>query len=93
MKWLMAFAVYLLALLLTGGATLFVVLLLAGPQTHLLPQGLEIAVTLLGWLVVFVVPPYAARAAWHRYDRRPKPVRRRPAVLPLPPERHGMRRR
>ena len=40
----------------------FVVLLLAGPHAGLLPQALEVAVLIAGWLTVLCVPIWVAIA-------------------------------
>jgi hypothetical protein len=72
MKWLIALGVYIVAVALTGFASLFVVLMLAGPHSDLLPPSLEIAVIMLGWLFVLVAPVLAARSALLRFGQGKK---------------------
>ena len=57
---------YAIALLIVTALTLLIVLVLAGPHAGLLPQPLEIAVIVLGWLSVLVVPVWVARRLWKR---------------------------
>ncbi|MDF3031862.1 MAG: hypothetical protein K0R03_2420 [Moraxellaceae bacterium] len=84
MKWLIALGVYIVGVTLTGLTSLFVVLLLAGPHSDLLPDSMEIAVIMLGWMFVLVVPALAARSALRRYgsNRKPKSerIRREPVT-------------
>ena len=84
MKWLIAFGVYIVGVTLTGLTSLFVVLLLAGPHSDLLPDSMEIVVIMLGWMFVLVVPALAARSALLRYDSNRKPkaerLRREPVT-------------
>ncbi|HKY92953.1 MAG TPA: hypothetical protein VJM11_18015 [Nevskiaceae bacterium] len=70
MKIAIAAFAYLGSLLVIGAATLFVVLVVAGPHAGLLPQPLEIVAVLAGWVIVLVAPAYVARSVWRRLDHR-----------------------
>jgi hypothetical protein len=61
---------YLGSVLVVGAVTAFVVLVLAGPHSGLLPEPLEVAVGALGWLVVVALPIVAARSVWRRLGDR-----------------------
>lgn len=60
---------YLLSVIAIGGSTFFIVILLAGPHSDLLPGWLQLIVIGLGWLAIFVLPVFIARAVWQRFDR------------------------
>jgi hypothetical protein len=60
----------LLALAVTVPAVGFVVLVLAGPHSDLLPGALQPFVLLAGWGCVLGVPVAAARWAWRRAKSR-----------------------
>lgn len=62
---------YAIALLIVAALTLLLVLVLAGPHAGLLPQPLEIAVVVLGWLGVLIVPAWFARWLWKRLGKTP----------------------
>ncbi|MDP3857026.1 MAG: hypothetical protein Q8Q73_04595 [Stagnimonas sp.] len=59
-------ATYLVSLALVAVAAFFVVIVLAGPHSDLLPGWLSAVVLALGWLAVFVLPALLARLAWRR---------------------------
>lgn len=83
MKWLVAFGVYIVGVALTGLTSLFVVLMLAGPHSDLLPHSLEVVVIMLGWMFVLVAPALAARSALRRHDstrKKPEAIRREPVT-------------
>jgi hypothetical protein len=62
-------ATYLGALVLVTPIIFAIVILLAGPHAGLLPQPLEVAVMITGWLAVLILPALAARAVWKKLDR------------------------
>ena len=72
MKYFITAIAYILSLLLTGAATLFLVLVVAGPHAGLLPTWLEIPVVLLGWVVILAGPVLIARSVWRRCNRHPQ---------------------
>jgi hypothetical protein len=49
--------------------TLFVVLVLAGPHSDLLPSWLQLPVLLLGWGIILIVPVLISRKAWHKLNQ------------------------
>ncbi|MGQ0655588.1 MAG: hypothetical protein ACT4P4_25565 [Betaproteobacteria bacterium] len=55
---------YLASLVLVAAGALVAVAFLAGPHAGLLPQPAEIAVLVLGWLAVLVLPVLVARRVW-----------------------------
>ena len=57
------------ALALVIPVSFVLVIVLAGPHAGLLPQPLEVAVLIMGWLAVLVVPAIAARAVWKKTER------------------------
>jgi hypothetical protein len=57
---------YLASLVLVAAVVLVAVLFLAGPHAGLLPQPLEVAVIVIGWLAVLALPVLAARSVWGR---------------------------
>lgn len=59
-------AVYLLALAVIAVAVFFAVMVFAGPHSGLLPDWLETAVLILGWLIVLVLPVWIAVMCWRR---------------------------
>jgi hypothetical protein len=62
-------AVYFATLLATGTGAAFAVLTLAGPHGGMLPAPFHDAVLVCGWVLVLVVPAFAARWAWRRHSR------------------------
>ncbi len=61
---LLGFAV---SLVLTAGAVFFLVIVVAGPHSGILPSSLEAVTLALGWVCVLLVPFFVARRIWHRY--------------------------
>lgn len=66
MRILLTMAAYLVSLALVAVAAFFVVMVLAGPHSDLLPGWLAAVVLPLGWLAVLVLPALSARLAWRR---------------------------
>lgn len=62
-------AVYVAALLATGAVAFSAVLALAGPHGGILPTSLHGVVLANAWVLVLVVPAFAARWAWRRQRR------------------------
>lgn len=58
---------YLLSLVVIGALTIFIVLVVAGPHSGLLPHWLESVVLGLGWLVILMAPAFVARKVWRRF--------------------------
>jgi hypothetical protein len=47
----------------------FVIVLLAGPHSSMLPSAVQPVVLVLGWLVFLVAPIFVARHIWRRTGR------------------------
>jgi hypothetical protein len=60
-------AAYLVSLAVISPVTLFVVLLLAGPHSDLLPSWLQLPVLVLGWAVILVAPVLISRKVWRKF--------------------------
>jgi hypothetical protein len=58
---------YLLSLAVIAALTIFIVLVIAGPHSGLLPHWLEPVILGLGWLLILVVPALVARKVWQRF--------------------------
>lgn len=69
MRILLTLAAYIAALLVVAAVAFVVVLVLAGPHAGLLPHALEVAVLILGWLSIAVVPVWVAWIVWRRTGR------------------------
>ena len=61
---------YVASLAAVAAVAFFVVILLAGPHSDLLPRGLQAVVILLGWVSVLALPVLAARGVWRWLARR-----------------------
>jgi hypothetical protein len=70
MHFVIAVAVYLVALAIVGVAAFFIVIVVAGPHAGLLPQPLEVVVLIAGWLAVLGLPLWVAMKVWRRLQRR-----------------------
>jgi len=57
------------ALAVLSPIVFFVMVLLAGPHSSMLPSAVQPAVWLLGWAAVLLVPVLVARMAWRRTGR------------------------
>lgn len=66
MKVFLTAIVYAASLALVAASAFFVVIVLAGPHSGLLPEWLEAVVLGLGWLAVLILPALMARSAWRR---------------------------
>jgi hypothetical protein len=66
---LLVAATYLGALVLVTPIVFAIVIFLAGPHAGLLPQALEVAVMITGWLAVLILPALVARAVWKKFER------------------------
>lgn len=66
MKYFITAITYVISLAIIGAATLFLVLVVAGPHSGLLPSWLETPVALTGLLVILVAPVLIARTVWRR---------------------------
>lgn len=70
MRFLFTIAAFLVTLVVVSVAAFIVVIFLAGPHAGILPKPLEVAVVILGWLSVLVLPSWAAWAVWRRLSRK-----------------------
>jgi hypothetical protein len=68
-RWIPALLAWVASVAVLAPVCFFVVILLAGPHSSLLPGWLQSAVLLLGWLIVVVAPFLIARAVWRRTAR------------------------
>ena len=62
-------AAYLGALAIVTPVSWVLVIVLAGPHAGLLPQPFEVAVLIMGWLAILILPALAARAVWRKTGR------------------------
>lgn len=70
MRFLVTGLVYAASLAGVAVVAFFVVMLLAGPHSGVLPRGVQAVVLVLGWFAVLVLPVLAARAVWRRLTGR-----------------------
>jgi hypothetical protein len=70
MRWAIAFIVWTIAAALLAPVCFFVVMVLAGPHSSMLPSAIQPAVLVAGWIVFLVSPILLARVAWRRASRR-----------------------
>jgi hypothetical protein len=66
MRYVLTIAAFVATLLVVAAATIFAVLVLAGPHSDMLPMPLQVIVYLVAWVAVLALPVLAARAAWRR---------------------------
>lgn len=66
MRWLLAILAWLGAVAVMGPVIFFVVIVLAGPHSSMLPSAIQPAVLVIGWVVFLVCPVFVARFAWRR---------------------------
>ncbi len=66
---LIAFVAGSAALAVLSPIVFFVMVVLAGPHSSVLPSPVQPAVWLLGWAAVLLVPLLVARVAWRRTGR------------------------
>jgi hypothetical protein len=64
MRVLLTALAYVVVLAMVAAVAFFVVILLAGPHSDLLPGALQAVVILLGWVSVLALPMLAARGVW-----------------------------
>jgi hypothetical protein len=69
--WILTLLAWLLAVLILAPVCFFLVILLAGPHSTMLPAFLQPLVLLLGWIVFFMGPVWVARVVWRRLARAP----------------------
>jgi hypothetical protein len=62
------FVAWVGSVVLLAPVCFFVVIVLAGPHSSLLPGWLQPAVLVLGWLVLLLVPLLIARKVWSRIE-------------------------
>ncbi|MGE0810419.1 MAG: hypothetical protein AB7N69_07350 [Immundisolibacter sp.] len=73
MPYLLTGLAYVATFAVVGVVAFFLVMLLAGPHSGMLPDGLKLVVILLGWISVLVLPVLAARLVWRWLAaRRPR---------------------
>ena len=66
---LIAFIAWTAAFAVLSPVCFFVVVLLAGPHSSMLPSAVQPAIWALGWLALLVLPIVVARRAWLRTGR------------------------
>jgi hypothetical protein len=64
MRVLLTALAYVAVLAVVAAVAFFVVILLAGPHSDLLPGAPQAVVILLGWVSVLALPMLAARGVW-----------------------------
>ena len=64
MRWLLAVATWLVAVVVLAPMLSFVTMILAGPHSSTLPSWMQPAVLVLGWAVLLGGPVFAARMTW-----------------------------
>lgn len=64
MRVLLTALAYVAVLAAVAVVAFFLVMLLAGPHSDVLPTGLQTGVILLGWFLVLALPLLAARGVW-----------------------------
>ena len=69
--WLLTLLAWLLAVLILAPVCFFLVILLAGPHSSMLPAFLQPVVLLLGCIVFLLGPVWVARVVWRRLSRAP----------------------
>lgn len=66
MRVLAATVAYALSLAVVAVGAFFVVLVLAGPHSDILPSWAGVIVLALGWLAVLLLPAFASHFVWRR---------------------------
>lgn len=69
MRWLLAVATWLIAVVVLAPVLFFVTMILAGPHSSVLPSWMQPAVLVLGWAAFLAGPVFAARMMW-KWRRR-----------------------
>lgn len=75
LKYLIPALVYLASLVAVAALAFAVVLVLAGPHSDLLPPAVQIAVIVLGWLSVLILPIVCAFQVWKKRKSAPPRAR------------------
>jgi hypothetical protein len=65
MRWLLAVATWLVAMVVLAPVLFLVTMILAGPHSSMLPPWMQPAVLVLGWVALLVGPVFAARVVWN----------------------------
>jgi hypothetical protein len=68
MRVLLTAAAYLASLAVLAPVLFFLVLVLAGPHSSLLPSRLQPAVVIAGWLTLLLAPIAIAARVWRRHS-------------------------
>ena len=66
MRWVLVILAWLVAVAVLGPVLLFVVIVLAGPHSSMLPSVIQPAVLVIGWVVFLAGPVFVARSVWRR---------------------------
>ena len=66
MRWVLVILAWLVAVAVLGPVILWVVIVLAGPHSSMLPSAIQPAVLVIGWVVFFAGPVFVARSVWRR---------------------------
>ena len=69
MRWAIAVIVWMFAVVVLAPLCFFVIMVLAGPHSSMLPSAIQPAVLVAGWMSVLVGPVLLARLAWRRASR------------------------
>jgi hypothetical protein len=65
-RWLLTLTAWILSTAVLAPAVFFVVLILAGPHSAMLPGAIQPAVLFLGWATLLIGPAWIARKVWIR---------------------------
>jgi hypothetical protein len=69
MRWAIVVIVWMLSAVVLAPLCFFVVMVLAGPHSSMLPSAIQPAVLVAGWMLFLVGPVLLARVAWRRASR------------------------
>lgn len=64
MRWVLVILAWLGAVAVLGPVIFFVVILLAGPHSSMLPSAIQSLVLITGWVVFLAGPVLVARSVW-----------------------------
>lgn len=65
-RWVLVIVAWLVSAAVLGPVIFFVVILLAGPHSSMLPSVIQPAVLVIGWVVFLAGPVFIARSVWRR---------------------------
>lgn len=73
LRYALTAAAFLVALVGVGAVSAVIAIVFAGPHSDLLPMPLQVAVYVLCWAAILVLPFIAASAAWRRTGTKLQP--------------------